>query len=79
MAGNREITTGEMLLALIADSVQTIAWMQSEDGVRGTNRPKSIFNLIAGTGEETDVDVFESPEAFLAERERILYGRGETK
>ena len=79
MTGNREITTSEVLLALIADSVQTIAWMQSEDGVRGTHRPKSVFNMIVGTSEETDVDVFESPEAFMAERERILLGRGETK
>ena len=65
-----------MLLALIADSVQTLAWMQSEDGVNGRNRPKSIFNMIVGANEETDVDVFESPEDFMAERERILSGRG---
>ena len=77
MAGTREVTTSEMLLAVIADSVQTLAWMQSEDGANGRNRPKSIFNMITGSKEETDIDVFDSPEAFMAERERILSGRGE--
>lgn len=76
MTGNRGATE-ETLLALIADYLQTLVWMQSKDGAEGRNRPRSIIDIIYGEGTETDTDTFESPEAFLAERKRILSGGGE--
>lgn len=64
----------EQLLAAAVDALHTLAWMQSEDGQRGRNRPKPIprpgvepegqtFGRAAdGAGELVDI------EAWLAAR-----------
>ena len=65
-----------LLLALIADSLNTLVWFQSEDGQRGINRPKSIYDVLTGAnGKVTDENVlsFSSAEEFEKERmERII-------
>lgn len=35
-----------ILLSLIADHLGTLVWMQTEDGAKGENRPKSIVEAL---------------------------------
>ena len=67
--------TNTMLLAVIADRLGTIAWMLSEDGRKGDNKPESIYRAIAGTEADEEGGkalFFNSPEEFERERKRIL-------
>ena len=56
----------ELLLAVIADGIKMLVWMQSEDGARGQNRPKSIYEELIGDQQDPDVNVYDSPEEFMA-------------
>ena len=48
---NSKITTDQTLLALIADNTKAIAWLNSKDGAKGINRPKSLFESRLGDME----------------------------
>ena len=59
------ITLEEMLLSAVVDNTNLLAWMQSEDGVKGTNRPKSLLSKFIGMEEDNDeIVAFESGEEF---------------
>lgn len=62
-------TTRELLLATIADSVRAIVYGMSKD--KG-ERPKSIVEAMTGTEKPADFEAYDSPEAFMAARARIL-------
>lgn len=63
-----------LLLAMIADAVRILAWMQTKDGARGRNRPDSILDRLTGTARTSETTGFDSPEAFDAWRASILEG-----
>ena len=66
-------TTEVLLLATIADALNTLVWFQTRDGRRGTNRPVSILNRMIE--EEEEYEAFDSIEAYEAARkERINDG-----
>lgn len=59
------ITLKEMLLAAIVDNTRLLAWLQSEDGVNGVNRPKSLLSKIMEVETDSDEIVsFDSGEEF---------------
>lgn len=59
------ITLEEMLLSAVVDNTNLLAWMQSADGVKGTNRPKSLLSKFIGMEEDNDeIVAFESGEEF---------------
>lgn len=63
------------MLALILDTVNIIAWRQTEDGVNGKNPPVSVYRRMTGTEQkeaERDYMVFESGEDFETARNEIL-------
>ncbi len=62
----------ELLLATISDSLNMLIWMQSEDGARGINRPDSIFEQLTGNSSSNEIESFDTPEEFMAERAKIL-------
>ena len=70
------VERGELsiILSAIMDGVNTLIWMQSKDGQRGRNRPKSLSQAFIGKGEEREHVVAESGEAFHAMRMEILNG-----
>lgn len=69
------ITLKEMFLAAIVDNTSLLAWMQSEDGVNGINRPKSLLSKIMGVETDNDEIVsFDSGEEF-DEKWRKLTGK----
>ena len=64
-----------MLSAGILDTVKVIAWMNSEDGAKRRNRPKSVLDSLfprEKAEENTKKASFESGEAFEAARRKIL-------
>lgn len=59
------ITLEEMLLTLIVDNTNLLAWMQSTDGAKGVNRPKALLSKIMGMEEDNDeIVAFETGEEF---------------
>ena len=64
-------TSDILLLAYIADALQTLVWFKTKDGQRGTNRPKSILQEMMKDDEEKYMS-FDSVEAYEAARKRAL-------
>ena len=60
-------------MAAIADGTRTTAWLQSEDGATGINRPKSLLGMIIGDGTEKskEIQTFDSGEDFDREWARL--------
>lgn len=74
---NNDNDASTLLLASIADSTRTIAWMLSEDGREGVNRPKSIYSAIVNKNtdkKKKEAIVFDSPEDFEQARKEIIEG-----
>lgn len=75
--GYRELPTDTILLAIIADGINTLVWMKSEDGANGQNRPKSIYSILMGEKRDDEAETFDTPEEFMAERARLISGKGQ--
>ncbi len=69
MAGQK-YTLQTILMALAVDALNTLVWFQSEDGVKGKNRPDSIRDILLGKQEE--YEVFDSIEAYEAARKERM-------
>ena len=63
-----------LLPAAILDQLSMLVWMQSKDGQKGINRPKSLVKAMTA-GETEQVKSFRTADEFQAERERILAKR----
>ena len=57
-------------MALIVDDLNTLLWMQTQDGRKGRRRPKSIFKLLNGEADRSEIRTFRTPEEFEAARRR---------
>lgn len=60
----RQAGTTELLLAMIADKLSTLIWFQTEDGLNGENRPKSVLSFLLGETEPKPEEGFETGEEF---------------
>ena len=67
-------TTNTLLLACAVDRLSTLAWMQSKDGAKNRNRPASILKSLLKERTEDTLTGFDSPEAFMTARARIIGG-----
>jgi len=67
----RKLSLRDTLLAFIADNLQALRWMNTEDGRKGRNRPGSILEALTKEQEEK-VTGFDSAEAFRARRQEML-------
>ena len=64
-----------LMLAMILDTVNIMAWRQTENGVEGKNPPKSVYNILTGkedTHSQNEYQTFDSGEEFEAARNEIL-------
>jgi hypothetical protein len=61
-----------LLLARLVDEVKIISWMLSDDGVKGKNRPTSIYDRLTGITQERENLAFNSGDEFEAARNKIL-------
>lgn len=61
-----ELTTSQILSALMLDSLNMLVWFKTKDGIKGRNRPKSIYKLLMGIDKKPkdDLMTFDSPEAY---------------
>ena len=64
-----------LLLASAVDRLSILVWMQSKDAQHGRNRPPSITRQLLRGSEERE-QLFESGEAFMAAREKLMAGGG---
>lgn len=64
------------LLAIIADRLGQIAWMLSEDGSKGKNRPPSLLEVLSGK-KTPEPEGFDSGEDFMAAWSAITGGEGD--
>lgn len=62
------------LQSAIFDRLGLLVWMQTEDGQKGRNRPKSVVESLFGEKTESEVSAFTSGEEFEKERQRLLKG-----
>lgn len=70
MSGTK-LTTRDMILCIAVDKLSQLVWMQTKDGAKNRNRPKSL--LLELTEEKSDqVRGFRSIEEFEAARRRII-------
>lgn len=70
MSGEKPIRN-EILLAAIADRLSLLVWFMTEDGQNGVNRPESLVEmLLGGTLENSDIETFDSADAFEEEWRR---------
>ena len=60
-----------ILLAGIIDRLSSLVWLNSIDGQKGINKPKSILSAMIGE-DNNDVMSFNSVEEFESERKRII-------
>ena len=74
-----DVSKEEMLLASIADSLSTLVWFKTRDGVNGINRPKSFVEALLGVDEESNSEVtsFETADDFKQKWKSIAERKGE--
>ena len=58
----QKLTLEQNLLARIADTVNFIAWAQTEDARKNRNRPKSILELLLGNDKKEKLESFTAEE-----------------
>lgn len=64
-----------LVLSMIADRLGILAWMLSEDGQKGINKPPQLIEVLYGNEikqAKSDVLTFDTPEAFEKARRKIL-------
>lgn len=61
-----KLTLNQMLMALMVDNLQFLAWTKTKSASKGQNRPESLYNKLMGLGkkEVEELNSFETPEAF---------------
>lgn len=66
------ISRTDMLLAGVVDRLSLLLWSQTENGRKGTDRPRSVLDILIGGGKRSgDVEAFETAEEFRKAWEEI--------
>ena len=65
-----QTTVDTMLLAMIADALRILVWQNTEDGVKGQNKPAMITDRLTNLGSEPLG--FDSADEFRRWRSQIL-------
>lgn len=61
-----------LLQAAIVDRLSILVWMQTKDGVKGINQPKSILSALYNNKKDSNISAFTSGKEFEKERKRLL-------
>lgn len=64
-----------ILRASATDNLALLVWMQTQDGVKGHNRPKSIVKMLLDDDKDS-CESFCTAEEFENRRKAIIEGRG---
>ena len=65
-------TFENILSAKMCDMLEFIAWTKTKDAEHNKNRPRSIVEVMMEQKKEAGYVSFNTPEAFEAERARII-------
>lgn len=68
----QKMSAEETLLAACVDRLSLLVWMNSDDGRKNRNRPKSILSEL--TEEKEKPNAYKDGAAFMAARNAILGG-----
>ena len=70
------IDQSDLLLATLVDTTNLLLWIQTQDGVKGRNRPDSIVDslLSAENTQKSDTVTFKSGKEFREEWNRRTKG-----
>lgn len=71
-----KLTTDQTLLAMISDNTRMLAWLNSSDGMRGINRPRSLVEILMESvkPKESRMETFDSGQEFDDEWRRLTGG-----
>lgn len=72
-----KVTADQTLLAMISDNTRMLAWLNSADGMRGVNRPKSLVEMLVGNVKQnvsSGIEAFETGQDFDDEWRRLTGG-----
>lgn len=72
-----KLTADQTLLAMISDNTRMLAWLNSADGMRGVNRPKSLVEILLGNVKQnvtSGIEAFETGQDFDDEWRRLTGG-----
>lgn len=61
-----------LLQGMMVDSLNFLAWAQTEAAQKNENRPQSVLNALLGKEDNTHVNGFATGEEFEAMRKQIL-------
>ena len=73
VSGNA-MSVDTLLLTAAVDRLGLLLWMQTEDGAHNRNRPKSLLEQLLRPQAARELELFGSPEAFMAARAKALGG-----
>lgn len=70
------LTLEQYLLAMIADSLNFIAWSKTKDAQHKKNRPKSVVQKLTASGktDKDDLELFETAEEFEEYMRSLRHG-----
>lgn len=60
-----KIPTSMAIQAAIMDRLSLLLWIQTEDGAKGRNHPKSLLDELTSEKQENQVDAFASGDEFM--------------
>lgn len=72
-----KLTADQTMLAMISDNTRMLAWLNSADGMRGVNRPKSLVEILLGNVKQnvtSGIEAFETGQDFDDEWRRLTGG-----
>lgn len=61
-----DITLNTSLLAAAVDALALLVWQNTKDGIKGTNRPKSVLSVLLDSKDENKVIGFKSADEWQA-------------
>ena len=72
-----KVTLEQILMAIMADNLQFIAWSKTKDAQHKKNKPKSILKKLLDMDEtpKEELEAFETPEEFEEYMRNIKNGR----
>lgn len=71
-----KVTLEQILMAIMADNLQFIAWSKTKDAQHKKNKPKSILKKLIDLDEQKEeLESFETPEEFEEYMRNIKNGR----
>lgn len=67
-----ELDINTLLLAVCADSLQFMAWAQTDNARKNINRPQSLLELLTKTEKKSDIVGFATAEEFEKHRQAVI-------